>query len=61
MYEAVFYCRFMAFYGVLLISLMASKGGGSEGGKKVCRQFKINRNGTSVQVCVCGAVIRQFK
>lgn len=52
MYEAVFYCRFMAFYGVLLISLMASKGGGERRGGKVCLQFKINRNGTSVRVCV---------
>lgn len=55
MYEAVFYCRFMAFYGVLLISLMASKGGEWRGGK-VCRQFKINRNGTSVRVNVCASV-----
>lgn len=55
MYEAVFYCRFMAFYGVLLISLMASNGEEWRGGK-VCPQFKINRNGTSVRVNVCASV-----
>lgn len=57
MYEAVFYCRFMAFYGVLLISLMASEGG-ERRGEKVCRQFKINRNGTSVPVyeCMCASM-----